>query len=456
MKFYSQVSQDQFLFERFFFGKRNGVFVDIGAYDGQTFSNSLFFEQSMGWRGLCVEPQPIPFSKLVAARTAKCEQVCVSDFEGESEFVECTAGIDETMLSGLAQHFDPRHVERLERFSTESVVRRVRVVKLSTLLEKYGLYDIDYCSIDVEGGELSVISELDLDRFRISVFTIENNYDDDRITRLMDSKGYDFVMKLEQDYVFKRRDVKQLPIATVFCAVWHGDPRRWELLRGHSENLRRQTAPINIVYVFDGGDIPPPWIGGNAVSVREPLTIYQAWNVALSMVQTPLAMNLNLDDRLACDAVEIMQNALLQSGATIVGGDWNICYSQPDTDDVKNCYDATQLPLALNPWPPVPGTVSRLGSGTGENRGSLGPATMWRMDAHLGAPRYPWRFADGSLIFSVADAAWWRLLDQNNKKLYRIPLVIGNYFSHPVEQAEFRKTPENEMQLLDNLGPSLL
>ncbi len=455
MKFYSQVSQDRFLFERFFFGKRNGIFVDIGAYDGEKFSNSFFFEQSMGWRGLCIEPQPIPFSKLVATRTAQCEQVCVSDFEGEADFMESKAGIDETMLSGLKQNFDPRHVERLIRFSTENALRKVRVVKLSSLLEKYGLYDIDYCSIDVEGAELSIISELDLEKFRISVFTIENNYDDDRITKLMDAKGYDFVIKLEQDYIFKRRDVKQLPMTTVFCAVWHGDPRRWELLRGHSENLKRQSIPINVVYVFDGGDIPPPWLEGSAVSVREPLSIYQAWNVALSLVKTPLTMNLNLDDRLAINAVELMQNALLQTGAAIVGGDWKICYSQADTDNVTDCQDAAQIPCAFNCWPPTPGTLTRLGTGTGENN-SLGPATMWRMDAHFGAPRYPWRFVDGSLISSVADKAWWDLLKQNKQKAFRIPMVIGNYHSHPTEQAEFRKTPENELSLLNTLGPSLL
>lgn len=455
MKFYSQVSQDRFLFERFFFGKRNGVFVDIGAYDGEKFSNSLFFEQSMGWSGLCVEPQSAPFSKLVATRTAQCEQVCVSNFEGEADFVESKAGIDETMLSGLARDFDPRHVERLKKFSTESVVKKMRVVKLSTLLENYGLYDIDYCSIDVEGAELSIISELDLDKFRISVFTIENNYDDDRITRLMNAKGYEFVTKIEQDYVFKRRDVKLLPMTTVFCAVWHGDPQRWELLRGHSENLKRQTVPINVIYVFDGGDIPPSWVEGNAVSVRESLTIYQAWNVALSMVRTPLTMNLNLDDRLAVDAVELMQNALLNAGAAIIGGDWNICYSQADTDDIEKCYDITHIPFNPDAWPPVQGTVTRLGSGTGE-RGTLGPATMWRMDAHIGVPHYPWRFADGSLIFSVADVAWWGILNQQNKKLLRIPKVIGNYFSHPTEQAEFRKTPEDEMRLINNLGTLFL
>src|SRR5690348_4695216 len=51
MKFFSGTGLDQFLFENFFRGKRNGVFVDAGAKDGETSSNSLFFERFMDWRG---------------------------------------------------------------------------------------------------------------------------------------------------------------------------------------------------------------------------------------------------------------------------------------------------------------------------------------------------------------------------------------------------------------------
>jgi hypothetical protein len=64
VKFHSQIGQDRFLLEHFFRGRRGGVFVDIGAYDREMFSNTLFFERSMGWRGLCVEPLPSAFTKL--------------------------------------------------------------------------------------------------------------------------------------------------------------------------------------------------------------------------------------------------------------------------------------------------------------------------------------------------------------------------------------------------------
>jgi FkbM family methyltransferase len=321
MQFFSQVGQDKFLFENFFYGKRNGVFVDIGAYDGEKFSNTLFFERFLGWRGLCVEPLSGAFAKLTSKRKAVCSQLCVADFEGEAEFTEAQAGVDEEMLSGLTKYFNPRHVERLQSCATNTVTHTLPVTTLSSLLDTNNLRHVDYCSIDTECSEFSILAGLDFDRFSISVFTIENNYHDERIPDLMGSKGYDLVTKLTQDFVFKHRDVKRLPLTTVICAVWHGDPNRHDLLRAHFANLARQTVPIEPIYVFDGGDSPPPWLEAKTISVGQPLTIYQAWNAGLSLVSTPLVMNLNLDDRLATNAVEIMESSLLSENAAAVGGD---------------------------------------------------------------------------------------------------------------------------------------
>ena len=445
MKFHSQVGQDRFLLENFFRGKRGGVFVDIGAYDGETLSNSLFFERTMGWTGLCVEPLPSAFAKLRASRKAICENVCVADFEGEAEFTEADdPGRNEKMLSGLTAQFDSRHHRFMKHLSVAQTSRKVQVTLLSKLLEKHGIFDIDYCSIDTEGAEIAILTELDLNRFHIAVLTVEDNSQDERLPQLMAAKGYDVFTRLEQDIVFKRRDVKPLARTSVICAVWHRDPNRHELLRGHAANLARQTVAVDPIYVFDGGDEPPSWLEGRAVSVREPLSIYQAWNVALSLVASPLAMNLNLDDRLAPDAVEFMERHILRTGATVAGGDWKICYSQAETDDVAPCYPADKLPFVPH-WPPRPGSLTRLGSGTRE-RGTLGPATIWRMDAHLGVPRYPWRLRDGSLIQSAGDLAWWTLLSANpNGKILPIPVVIGNYYSHPKDQAEFRAADERPL-----------
>ncbi|HEY0266639.1 MAG TPA: glycosyltransferase family A protein [Rhizomicrobium sp.] len=223
---------------------------------------------------------------------------------------------------------------------------------------------------------------------------------------------------------------------TVFCAVWNRDPRRHELLRNHRENLRRQTLAVDPVYVFDGGDPPPAWLDAQTITAGSELTIYQAWNLALAAVRTPLVMNLNLDDRLAPDAVEKLAAHLAASGALLAGGDWRICYSQAETDAVSPCRPAAEIPFSPD-CPPAAETPRRLGSGTGE-RLTFGPGTMWRMEAHLRAPRYPWRLNDGTLIRSVADGAFWSVLARLGAPLTRLPLVIGNYHFHPREQAEYR------------------
>lgn len=68
MQYYSQNGQDAFIV-KLFNGKRNGYFLDIGAYDGVYFSNSLTLEKSLGWEGICIEPNPLVYGQLKSNRT---------------------------------------------------------------------------------------------------------------------------------------------------------------------------------------------------------------------------------------------------------------------------------------------------------------------------------------------------------------------------------------------------
>jgi hypothetical protein len=227
---------------------------------------------------------------------------------------------------------------------------------------------------------------------------------------------------------------------TVICAVWSKDARRRALVRGHRDNLRAQSRPVHAIYVFDGGDTPPADLDAETIVSSQDLTIYQAWNLALARVTTPLVMNLNLDDRLAPDAVEQLARHIQQDDALLAGGDWRICYSQDETDAVVPCYPAQELVFSGD-CPPQVAPMRRLGSGTGE-RLTFGPAVMWKMAAHIQVPRYPWRLNDGTLIKSVADGAFWSILSHLGAPLSRLPLVIGNYHFHPAEQAEYRHPEE--------------
>lgn len=217
------------------------------------------------------------------------------------------------------------------------------------------------------------------------------------------------------------------------------------MLLQHAENLRNQTMPTERIYVFDNGDSPPAAPDGRVIVAPEKLTVYQAWNLAIAAVKTPYVMNLNLDDRLAPDAVAALER-VLDNGADLGGGDWKISYDEEETNRVVPVQPAGSLPFVPD-WPPAPGTPTRLGSGSGD-RGTLGPACMWRMSLHGEVGRYPWRFGDGSLIGVIGDLVWWEMLKGMKKKIVRLPSIIGNYYSHPHEQCEFRSSPSREMELL--------
>ena len=80
----SQYGQDQAAFE--LLGElKHGVFIDIGANDGITFSNSLLFGE-MGWEGICVEPNPITFKELGECRNCHCLNACITDCDGSVDF----------------------------------------------------------------------------------------------------------------------------------------------------------------------------------------------------------------------------------------------------------------------------------------------------------------------------------------------------------------------------------
>jgi len=243
------------------------------------------------------------------------------------------------------------------------------------------------------------------------------------------------------------------PRTTVFCAVWHKDPKRLERLRGHQASLDGLIAPVERVYVFDGNDTPPDWLTGKVVVSREPLGLYEAWNVALPLVRTPYVMNLNLDDRLNPEAVDLYEHAL-DAGADLVGGDWRVCFSQEDVDTPEPCMPAETLPM-ITEWPPKPGKRARLGSGT-RSPGTFGPACCWRTALHGQFARYPWQFEDRTPIRVIADAVWWMLLEKTGKKIRRMPILVGRYLSDPGSQAEFRNPADVEHQKLAQGGIALI
>lgn len=190
----SQEGQDKWLTQFLLPGLKNGTFVEIGAFDGVSFSNTLFLEQELGWSGLAIEPNPNSFSKLTENRTCECIHGCVLNKSGTQAF-ELVEG-ESTMLSGAQGYRDLRHTERIHREinANRGQIQLIEVpcFTLEQLLEEHSIRRVDYLSIDVEGAELAILENLRLDEFDIRVIGVENNYQDPRIPLHLVRNGYRF------------------------------------------------------------------------------------------------------------------------------------------------------------------------------------------------------------------------------------------------------------------------
>ena len=201
----SQYGQDKFIAEYFKFMK-DGVFIDIGANDGKTLSNTHFLEKELLWRGIAIEPSPKVFKRLEINRTCTLLNACISDSSGVADFLELTGHTE--MLSGLVEKYDERHLEgiddELEEFSGEKNYIQVPCYKLEDVIKKEGLSKINYLNIDIEGGEFDVLKSIDFNQVDIELIGIENNYKEDDIKKYLSKYGYSLIAIIGSDEIYRR------------------------------------------------------------------------------------------------------------------------------------------------------------------------------------------------------------------------------------------------------------
>jgi FkbM family methyltransferase len=125
--------------------------VEVGAHDGETFSNGWVLENCLGWQGVCIEANPKEdgFPKLVQRRPlCHCVNVAVGATDGGSVKFE-----SKNMLGHLSAESDGEEEEH-DGDEEESFVR-VPARSLGKLLQEKGLTNINVLSIDCEGCEAS-------------------------------------------------------------------------------------------------------------------------------------------------------------------------------------------------------------------------------------------------------------------------------------------------------------
>jgi len=182
-KNYAQIDQDLHVLE--FYKDKKGYFLDIGAHDGVSLSNTYLLEREHGWSGVCIEALPHVFAQLIKNRRCICVCCVVfSESDVEQQFV-CS-----DMLSGIVGYLNlDLHPGAM---GGQMTVVKTRSVE-SVLKEVDAPASIDYLSLDTEGTELEILKGIDFDKRVFGMISVEHNYQEDKRSKmkaLLRSHGY--------------------------------------------------------------------------------------------------------------------------------------------------------------------------------------------------------------------------------------------------------------------------
>jgi FkbM family methyltransferase len=192
---------------------RNGFFIEAGANDGYSQSNTFYLEKKLGWSGVLIEGIPELYEKCKRERTNSSVHNCAlvsNDFSFTSatmHYAHLMSVVDGSLKTEEEQN---KHiqagidVQRLDRTYSISVPART----LSSILDEISdLPTIDFLSLDVEGYELNVLKGLTFSKHRPKFILVEARYFNE-IDEFLVNNGYEMIEKMScLDFLYERKEI---------------------------------------------------------------------------------------------------------------------------------------------------------------------------------------------------------------------------------------------------------
>jgi FkbM family methyltransferase len=162
-----------------FNSKEKGFFIELGAHDGLSQSNTAFLEFERNWTGVLIEPSVTAFEKCKSSRpNSTCfNAACVSNTYQREYITGDFDGVTMASVNGI----------RLNRTSLVSV----KALTLESILDNINPLNIDLLSLDTEGYELPILEGLNLNKYRPNYMIIEIYREDfDKTTEYLTKNNY--------------------------------------------------------------------------------------------------------------------------------------------------------------------------------------------------------------------------------------------------------------------------
>lgn len=181
---YAQLKQDLTIAK--FYKNTCGYFLDVGANDGITYSNTYLLERKLRWTGLLFEPLPSALVKL-----HRCRKSSIIECAAYSEAGKMLAFSQDNLYSGITELID-LHVIAKTKPQIKVLTTTVDIEITKHNAPKF----IHYMSLDTEGSELEVLYGMSFSNYIIGIINLEHNYVEPRRTQMREyliHKGYIFL-----------------------------------------------------------------------------------------------------------------------------------------------------------------------------------------------------------------------------------------------------------------------
>jgi len=202
---YSQRDEEVYI-KRYWGDKSDGRFLDIGAYDGEVFSNTRMLVEQ-GWSGVFVEPSPSVhgileqrYGRDVRFRIVK---VGLGLHKGVFPFYD---------FSGDAvSSFDPTHAELWkEKGKRIPVMLNIPVITWEELLADVGR-DFDFINIDAEAWSVDLIEAMPFKSLtKLKMICVEFDRKEGRVLRAVQPHGFELIHKTPENMLLVKNRKESL------------------------------------------------------------------------------------------------------------------------------------------------------------------------------------------------------------------------------------------------------
>ena len=175
---------------------RNGFYIECGANDGVNQSNTWYFEKTLGWKGLLIEPVEEVFDELKKNRSKRNfffkRALRPFSYKNKNVFLKINPK-DSLSTRSTTDDIDSRVQIKVQSSNLNFLLDKIKAPKI-----------IDFFSLDVEGDEFQVLKGINFKKYTFSYILVES-YVLKKLKNFFNNYNYKYVKKMSNrnDHLFK-------------------------------------------------------------------------------------------------------------------------------------------------------------------------------------------------------------------------------------------------------------